>query len=176
MLKTIIRMLSLCLLTTACTGQPRASQLPYVQSPAYDSTLQKLLSFNVPVIGVKELQKIKDEVFIFDTRKPEEFAQSHIEGARFLGYAPPHWEAVEDIPKKSPIIVYCSVGYRSEAVGKMLEDRGFSDVRNLYGGLFSWVNQGLPVVDTLGQSTQTVHTYDAEWSRWLTAPDIRKVW
>lgn len=43
-------------------------------------------------------------------------------------------------------MVYCSVGYRSEKVGEQLQRAGYTQVRNLYGGLSEWMNAGnLPV-------------------------------
>ncbi len=75
---------------------------------------------------------------------------------------------VEKLNKDSPIIVYCSVGYRSERVGEKLKSAGFKNVKNLYGGIFQWVNEGHPVVNKKDHWTDSVHTYNKNWSQWLT--------
>ena len=47
---------------------------------------------------------------------------------------------VEDIARESTIVVYCSVGYRSEKIAEELDKLGFTNVSNLYGGIFEWIN------------------------------------
>jgi rhodanese-related sulfurtransferase len=44
--------------------------------------------------------------------------------------------------------VYCSIGKRSDEITKMLGEAGFTNARNLYGGIFEWVNQGHPVFNS----------------------------
>ena len=63
--------------------------------------------------------------------------------------------------------MYCSVGYRSEKISEKLIAAGFTDVSNLYGGIFEWVNIGRPVYKASNQKTNRVHTYNKEWSKWL---------
>jgi predicted sulfurtransferase len=70
------------------------------------------------------------------------------------------------IDKNTPIVVYCSIGYRSEKVGEKLLNEGFT-VYNLYGGIFNWKNSNNPVVDNNEIATQKVHCFNQEWSKWL---------
>jgi predicted sulfurtransferase len=70
------------------------------------------------------------------------------------------------MPKDTPIIVYCSVGYRSEKVAEQIIAAGYTQVSNLYGGIFEWVNEEQPVYDTKGK-TQKVHAYNKVWGVWL---------
>jgi rhodanese-related sulfurtransferase len=69
--------------------------------------------------------------------------------------------------KNRLIVVYCSIGVRSEIIGKKLMKHGFTNVYNLYGGLFEWVNKGGSVFHK-GIQTQKVHAYSKKWSRYLT--------
>ena len=71
------------------------------------------------------------------------------------------------IPKNKEIIVYCSVGYRSERIGEKLLDMGYTKVYNLHGGIFDWKNQSQIVVNDLNLPTDSVHTYSKAWSIWL---------
>ena len=116
-----------------------------VKDAAFDKTITGLLDFEVTAISVSDLQKMK-EVLLLDAREEEEFAVSHIPGAVHIGYN--HWskEAVKNINMEKKIVVYCSVGYRSEKIGKKLKDLGFENVYNLYGSIFEWANQGLRCV------------------------------
>lgn len=70
------------------------------------------------------------------------------------------------MPKFALVIVYCSVGYRSERIGEKLQDAGFINVQNLYGGIFKWVNEGMPVYNSIGPTKQ-VHGYSRSWGVWL---------
>ena len=64
------------------------------------------------------------------------------------------------------MIVYCSIGYRSERIGEQVQNLGYKNVFNLKGGIFEWVNKGKTVM-TEGQITTKIHPYDKEWGVWL---------
>lgn len=133
---------------------------------AYDVMLKTMYEHTVPLIKVEEVDTSANTVFL-DAREIEEYETSHISGARYVGYDKFSKKAVKDLPKDSEIIVYCSVGYRSERIGEKLQDMGFTSVKNLYGGVFQWKNEGKAVVDDQNQPTDTVHTYNRLWSVWL---------
>jgi len=64
--------------------------------------------------------------------------------------------------KNDPIVVYCSVGYRSARVAHWLAGQGYTNVRNLEGSLFQWANEDRPIFRD-GRSTLEVHPYDRRW-------------
>lgn len=137
-----------------------------VQNGAFNLTLKTLLSHNVPEVSVPEAIKMKDVIFL-DAREEAEYKVSHLAAAVFVGYEKFKLENVSRLEKNSKIIVYCSVGYRSEKIAEKMKAAGFSNVSNLYGGIFEWVNQENPVVDTDGQETKNVHAYNKTWGVWL---------
>ena len=59
------------------------------------------------------------------------------------------------------------MGYRSEKIAEKLTASGFTNVVNLYGGIFEWINQDKPVVDQSGSETELVHAYSKKWGIWL---------
>ena len=136
-----------------------------VKSKAYGLMLSALLTRDVPEVGVADAAAMEGALFL-DTREWKEFEVSHIQDARWAGFDTFQLDRLDGIPTDRPIIVYCSVGYRSEKITRRLRKEGFSRVYNLYGGLFEWVNRGNPVFDAQG-STKKVHAYDAFWGRWL---------
>ncbi|HUM48347.1 MAG TPA: rhodanese-like domain-containing protein, partial [Chitinophagales bacterium] len=85
----------------------------------------------------------------------------------FVGYDHFDMAALKNIPKDQRIVVYCSVGYRSEKIAEQLENAGYSHVTNLYGGIFEWVNEGHAVYDLTGTTTPNIHPYNATWGVWL---------
>lgn len=155
---TTLLLLSLLLLASlACQGQVRNS--------AYRAMLRKLLSHTVPEITVKQAAQATSATFL-DAREPSEYEVSHIAGSTPVGYDHFDLNSVASIPKTTPIIVYCSVGYRSEKVAEKLITAGYTQVSNLYGGVFEWVNEGQTVVNTQGK-TDKVHAYNRSWGVWL---------
>lgn len=137
-------------------------------------TLRELLkqfnTENIPYISVKELASPKTEAILLDAREENEYNVSHIEGATFVGYNTFKIETVvnsiED--KNTKIVVYCSLGIRSEDVAEKLKKVGFTDVYNLYGGIFEWKNNNFKVYDNDNNETENVHAFDNEWGKWLT--------
>ena len=135
-------------------------------SKPFGIMLDALIKESVPVVTCNELKQIPNAI-LFDAREKREYAVSHLPKARWIGYNDFDLNRVADVPRTSPIVVYCSVGYRSEKVGEKLKAAGFTNVRNLYGSLFEWVNQGNPVVDSTGKPTRRVHAYSRTWGIWL---------
>jgi rhodanese-related sulfurtransferase len=138
-----------------------------VKSGSYNTLLKTLLKHTVPEISVDSLARIKNTTILLDAREPEEFKVSHMKNAIYVGYNDFNLDAVKGISKESPVVVYCSVGYRSEKVSEKLKAAGFKNVANLYGGIFEWKNQEHDVVDENGAVTENVHAYNKVWGAWL---------
>jgi rhodanese-related sulfurtransferase len=155
---------SSALMLLACCGSPVISA-QHVSDTAYQRMLEGLLDPHTPCIDVTELDTLR-KVTLLDARAHQEYDVSHLQGARWVGYDNFDLSRVKDLPKDAAIVVYCSVGYRSGEITDRLRKAGFTRVRNLYGGLFEWVNTGHLVVDSRG-TTDKVHDYDADWGQWL---------
>ena len=112
---------------------------PSVASEAFDKKLERLLRFSVPVISVDQLKEHLNDYILLDARELEEYNTSHITGATWIGYDNPDFSVLDDLPKNKNVVVYCSVGYRSEKMGEKIKDAGFSKVYKLYGSIFEWV-------------------------------------
>ena len=152
------------------------SDRPYCSNPNFDKKVSKTINFSIPTIGVDYLKDIQSEVYIFDTRKRVEYEVSHIPGAKYLGYHDFDINRIGDIPKDARIVLYCSIGYRSEKIGEKLRKIGYTNVYNLYGSIFDWINRGNAVVDKNGQPTKRVHTYNRNWSKWVDGQKVEKIW
>lgn len=139
------------------------------QHDKLDDELKSLLKGSVPYISPKEVkqQLENDKIVMLDIRTDEEQKVSHIPGARMVIYENFSASDVSSIPKDDTVIVYCSVGYRSEKIGEKMQEMGYSHVFNLYGGIFEWKNEGFEVVSENGEKTDSVHTYNKAWSKYL---------
>ena len=101
---------------------------------------------------------------------------SHIKGAKYIGYENIEFSVVDDVPKDTPIVVYCSIGVRSEHIGQKLEEKGFTNVYNLYGSIFEWANKGYNLVDYDGSPTKKIHAYNWVWGKWMVNDGFEKVY
>ncbi|MCB0527359.1 MAG: rhodanese-like domain-containing protein [Lewinellaceae bacterium] len=147
----------------ALAALPASAQ---VKSGAYRVMLKNLLSHTVPEIQVQEAARDSASIFFLDARETDEFEVSHLRGALHVGYDHFKPEVLKDVPKNRRIVVYCSVGYRSEKIAEKLLEAGYKNVSNLYGGIFEWVNQDHSVYDDKGR-TARVHAYSRTWGVWL---------
>lgn len=161
------------LLTTASLS----AQLQRTTNPKFEKKIDRLLSESVPFVYVEDLaKKDKSELILLDAREWEEYKISHIPQARYIGYDRPTMDVLSDVEKDKEIVVYCSIGYRSEKIAERLNDMGYENVTNLYGSIFEWVNQGHEVENSDGEVTKKIHTYDKSWSRWMINKAYEKVW
>lgn len=158
------------LLALPACGQDKSAADGETVSPAYRQLLRTLYRETVPTIQAGALANLlrdkTQQIILLDTRTPAEYRVSHLRGARFVDFDSYEQADFAGVPRQQTVVVYCSVGYRSERVGEKLKALGFKDVRNLYGGIFQWVNEGRPVYNAAGPTRQ-VHPYSALWSGWL---------
>ena len=78
--------------------------------------------------------------FLLDVREPHEWEIAHLEGATLVpvntlaGY-------LDELPRDTPIVVYCKSGARSARATQLMKDAGFQEVRNLEGGITRWATE-----------------------------------
>ena len=138
-----------------------------VQKTSFNRMLKLMLSSSTPTIDVPQAALGASTYIFLDARERKEFDVSHIQNARYVGVSEFNMSSVSDLPKNKAIVVYCSIGKRSEDLTLKLKKAGFTNVRNLYGGIFEWVNQGHKVYDINNKTTTNVHAYNKFWGKWL---------
>ncbi len=116
------------------------------------------------------LETREEAPLLLDIRQREEFAVSHLPGAQQLD-PELRGEALltalpAELDRETPIVAYCSVGYRSSALAERLMAAGFTRVYNLEGSIFAWANEGRAVVRE-GEEVRQVHPFDSTWGRLL---------
>ena len=94
------------------------------------------------VISNAELKKRMDAgetVHLVDVREPHEHAEFNIGGQLIpLGRVQSMQTDELDDLKNSEVICYCRSGARSAQACMILEMQGFSNVKNLEGGMLGW--------------------------------------
>ena len=86
----------------------------------------------------------RSDLYLLDVRTPGEFQQVRLEGAHLIPIDQ-FVKRLAEVPKERPILVYCAVGSRSAQVINYLARQGYTEIYNLYGGIYSWQQTGYPV-------------------------------
>lgn len=94
---------------------------------------------DITVQQLKEKLEKKEEFILIDVREDYEHEEFNVGGQLIpLGDM---MSAVDDLEehKEAEIVVYCRSGNRSAMAQEILEQHGFSNVRNLEGGMSTWL-------------------------------------
>lgn len=104
------------------------------------------MSYTITVSELKARLDKGDKIFLLDVREPHEYSMAKIEGSVLipLGQVP---HSLKQLDPSAEIVAYCHKGMRSaDAVGFLLQ-QGFSNVKNLIGGIEAWsieIDQSVP--------------------------------
>jgi phage shock protein E len=85
---------------------------------------------------LEQLLEEHPEVLLIDVRTPAEYEAGHIPGARLI----PHTQLLAnplEIPRDTPIVLYCRSGNRSGQAYRALERQGFTKMLD-FGGIYRW--------------------------------------
>ncbi len=97
---------------------------------------------------VKELKRkidAKEDFFLLDVREPNEYQIGRIPGSTLipLGEVP---QRVNEIPRDKEVVVHCKMGGRSAKAAAFLRQQGYTNVKNLKGGITDWSDKIDPKV------------------------------
>ncbi len=97
----------------------------------------------IPEVTPEELKAQIDsgkDVFILDVREPSEYQICRIEGSTLIPLGEVAARSAE-LDRNRDIVVQCKVGGRSARAVALLQERGFTRVRNLKGGILAWIDK-----------------------------------
>lgn len=103
---------------------------------------------------------------LLDARSPAEYAASHLPGARWVDGKAPAAELLSRLAMNQPVVVYCSVGYRSSRLAERLQQMGCTNVFNLDGSIFQWANEDR-MLEREGRPVKEVHPYNKTFGQLL---------
>lgn len=135
-----------------------------------DSKLAQMLTPDALAISPTEAQSLSNPIYL-DAREVEEYRVSHLPGSLRIGYDSPDFSLLSTLDKNRPIVVYCTIGYRSERMAQQIRKRGFTQVYNLYGSIYAWDLADYPLQNADGKPTKKVHTYNKKWSSFYPGKD-----
>jgi len=88
--------------------------------------------------------KEKKDLQLIDVRTEAEYADGHLAGAKLIPVQEID-KRLAEIDKQKPVLLYCRSGHRSGNALKILQDKGYTQVKHLQGGINAWHAAGLPV-------------------------------
>lgn len=103
---------------------------------------------------------------LLDIRTPEEFATSHLSGAVQVSPNIRVKDLIRRFGTDKPLVLYCSVGYRSSQLADALIGSGRKNVFNLEGSIFAWANAAFPL-ERDGRLVREVHPYSRSYLQLL---------
>ncbi len=127
-----------------------AHKQPFESLPVYENNICELKQeIKVPQISVSKLYQMKSEnksFVLLDVRELYEYEICHLDGkliplsqlAQRLG----------ELDSSQLVVVHCKSGSRSSKAVKFLQESGFTDVRNLTGGILQWAKEIDPNMTT----------------------------
>ncbi len=124
---------------------PHATQrglIDYAEFCWVPSSSDPLPGESVPEITPQALKAeldSSDPPLLIDVRDPEEWAISHIDGARLIPRAELP-ERVDELTRARELVLYCRTGKRSTLATRLLLDLGFAHVKSLRGGINGWAD------------------------------------
>ncbi|MGK7947050.1 MAG: rhodanese-like domain-containing protein [Microcystaceae cyanobacterium] len=118
-------------------------------------------------IRVEELDQWLEESdsalpLLLDARTYSEYQISHLYQAQPIS---DNLDSLLKLKLDRPIVVYCSIGYRSALIVAKLQNMGHQKVFNLTGSLFQWATKGYNIYQGQ-QVVRQIHPYNNGW-KWL---------
>lgn len=109
--------------------------------------LSRGLVFAYDEITEKELKEkmAKGGVVLLDVRENDEVANCKIPESIHIPLAEVNTR-LKELDSQKEVVVYCAAGVRSARASKILDGAGFKKVKNLKGGIGSWIASGGTVV------------------------------
>ncbi|MCH9741500.1 MAG: rhodanese-like domain-containing protein [Epsilonproteobacteria bacterium] len=114
-------------------------------------------SSNVVQISPSDLYVVSNDIILIDVREPEEFASGFINAHQVLTIPRGKLEfmAIDKIAKiygdDVNIVTYCLKGPRGSLAALQLQKMGFTNVKNLNGGILAWLAEGNTIHSYLGE-------------------------
>ncbi|ASZ12003.1 rhodanese-like domain-containing protein [Chitinophaga pendula] len=97
---------------------------------------------NITAAELKQRIDNGENLNIVDVREPHEHQEFNI-GGKLIPLGEIRAMAIDEIEnlKDEEVILYCRSGNRSGQAAMLLETMGFSNVKNLVGGMMNWEEQ-----------------------------------
>ncbi len=96
--------------------------------------------WEITPVDLKRRLDAGENLFVLDVREPNEYQINRIPGSTLipLGELPRRYQ---ELPRDREIVTQCKMGGRSAKAQDFLKSVGFSNVKNLRGGILEWIDK-----------------------------------
>jgi sulfur-carrier protein adenylyltransferase/sulfurtransferase len=107
---------------------------------AAENTGGKVSDWEITPVELKKKLDAGETPFILDVREPNEYQINRIPGSTLipLGDLPRRYQ---ELPRDREIVAQCKMGGRSAKAMDFLKTVGFTNVKNLKGGILEWIDK-----------------------------------
>ena len=122
-----------------CGDAPEILQVanPETQASTH-CTLNSELMESITTAELRTLLQGNFQGLLIDVREPDEYAVANINGSRLIPLKTLPQE-LDSLPRDREILVHCKAGGRSAKAVQLLLDQGFTQVKNVTGGMDAWL-------------------------------------
>jgi rhodanese-related sulfurtransferase len=100
----------------------------------------------IDAVELKDKLDKKDDLILVDVREQQEWDEGHIPSAIFIPLS--QFEQEFEKHLKNPdaeVVVQCRSGKRSLDACQRLLGEGFTNLKNMKGGILAWMDEGYPI-------------------------------
>ena len=116
--------------------------VPKTDAPA---TEEALAADEITPAQVKARLARGEEFTLIDVREPFEWDIAHIEGAKLIPLGQIE-ERIDELEPDADIVLHCKMGGRSAKAQDILYANGFTNVKNMVGGITRWADEVDPAI------------------------------
>ncbi len=97
---------------------------------------------------MKSLVDTKNE-YLIDVRTPDEYKTEHLNNSINIDYNGSNFASeIDKLDKTRPVFIYCLSGVRSGSAMSTFQEKGFTKVYNMKGGIMQWKSKNYPLNTT----------------------------
>ncbi|MDX8403107.1 MAG: molybdopterin-synthase adenylyltransferase MoeB [Mariprofundaceae bacterium] len=100
---------------------------------------EALAEYDITPAQLKQMMDDNPELYVLDVREPHEIEICAIDGTVKIPLGQVA-ERYPEIPEDRDVVVHCKLGGRSAQAVEFLQSKGYSNVKNLAGGIFRWAD------------------------------------
>jgi len=100
---------------------------------------EALADYDITPSELKSMMDENSDLYVLDVREPHEIAICAIEGTIKIPLGDVS-ERYLEIPNDQTVVVHCKLGGRSAQAVEFLQSKGYTDVKNLAGGIIRWAD------------------------------------
>lgn len=138
--------LAIAMTVVACSNEAATTSASAPAAPAETQTSEAAAPAKTITATAlhQRLQSDDPKPLVVDVREPSEFEGGHIAEAQLVPLGTVE-DGLANVPKDKEIVLVCRSGNRSGKAQDRLAQRGYTNLKNMEGGMLAWERAQLPV-------------------------------